>query len=76
MNFEASRLELTDSNTGRKFVYLPAPALAVLRELERVDGNPHVIVGGKAGAPLVNLKERPSASASCRKRSWRNSGWL
>ena len=61
MNFEASRLDLPNSKTGRKFVYLPAPALAVLRDLERVDGNPHVIVGGKAGAPLVNLKDPWSA---------------
>lgn len=57
VNFEAARLELPDSKTGRKFVYLPAPALAVLRDLERIDDNPHVIVGGKNGAGLVNLKD-------------------
>jgi integrase len=38
-------------------VHLPPPALAVLAELPRVEGNPHVIVGGVAGAALVNLEK-------------------
>jgi len=29
----------------------------VLAELPRVEGNPHVIVGGKTGAALVNLEK-------------------
>ncbi len=57
VNFEAGRLELPDSKTGAKFIYLPPAALQLLQELPRVEGNPHVIVGGKPGAALVNLKE-------------------
>jgi len=56
VNFTAARLELPDSKTGAKFVYLPAPAMDVLASLKRVDGNPHVIVGAKQGAHLVDLK--------------------
>jgi integrase len=36
---------------------LSAPARAVLDALPRVSGNPHVIVGGKTGAHLVNLEK-------------------
>ncbi len=57
VNFEAGRLELPDSKTGAKFIYLPPAALQLLQELPRVEGNPHVIVGGKPGAALVNLRE-------------------
>jgi integrase len=57
VNIEAGRLELPDSKTGAKFVYLPPAALQLMQELPRVDGNPHVIVGGKPGAALVNLKD-------------------
>jgi integrase len=61
VNFDQSRLELPDSKTGAKFIYLPAPALAILSGLPRKDGNPHVIVGAKDGAHLVNLKDPWSA---------------
>lgn len=57
VNLEAGRLELQDSKTGAKFVYLPAPARKVLADLPRVSDNPHVIVGGKPGAHLVNIKD-------------------
>jgi len=61
VNIEQSRLELPDSKTGAKFVYLPAPARSVLAGLPRVEGNPHVIVGAKPGAHLVNIKDPWSA---------------
>lgn len=57
VNLEAGRLELPDSKTGAKFVYLPAPAKAILASLPRVEGNSYVIVGGKPGTHLVNLKD-------------------
>jgi len=41
---------------GAKIVHLNAPALAVLSRIERVEGNPYVIVGQKSGTHLVNLK--------------------
>lgn len=57
VNFEASRLELPDSKTGAKFVYLPAPALKLLSELPRDPDNPFVITGAKPGTHLVNMKD-------------------
>ncbi len=57
VNFEASRLELPDSKTGAKFVYLSAPALKLLSEIPRDPDNPFVIVGAKPGTHLVNMKD-------------------
>lgn len=47
IDWEASRVCLPDSKTGEKFLTLNPPALAVLKSLPCVEGNPHVIVGGK-----------------------------
>jgi integrase len=57
IDFERAEARLPDSKTGAKTLHLPPPALAVLAELPRVAGNPHVIVGGVAGAALVNLEK-------------------
>ena len=57
IDFERGEARLPDSKTGAKTLHLPPPALAVLAELPRIDGNPHVIVGAKAGAALVNLEK-------------------
>jgi integrase len=57
IDFERGEVRLPDSKTGRKTIHLPPPALAVLAELPRVESNSHVIVGGVAGAPLVNLEK-------------------
>ena len=57
VDFERGEARLPDSKTGAKTLHLPPPALAVLAELPRVEGNPYVIVGGVAGAPLVNLEK-------------------
>lgn len=51
------RASLPDSKTGEKVLILPPPALAVLAAHPRVEGNPHVIAGGKPGTALVNLKD-------------------
>jgi integrase len=48
---------LPDSKTGAKTLHFPAPALAVLADLPRVEGNPFVIVGNVTGARLVNLEK-------------------
>jgi integrase len=50
-------IRLPDSKTGAKTIHLSAPARAVLDGLPRMSGNPHVIVGGKTGAHLVNLEK-------------------
>jgi integrase len=57
IDFERGEARLPDSKTGAKTIHLPPPALAVLADLPRVDGNPFVIVGGVAGAALVNLEK-------------------
>ena len=57
IDFERGEARLPDSKTGAKTIHLPPPALAVLAELPRVESNPHAIVGGVAGAPLVNLQK-------------------
>lgn len=57
VDFEQQQLRLPDSKTGRKSVYLNAPALEVLASIPRLDGNPYVICGEKTGAHLVNLQK-------------------
>jgi integrase len=57
IDFERGEVWLPDSKTGAKTLHLPPPALAVLAELPRVEGNPHVIVGGVTGAALINLEK-------------------
>lgn len=55
VDFEHKCLRLPDSKTGAKVVYLNPPALAVLDELPRVAGNPHVIAGNRPGAAYVSI---------------------
>ena len=50
-------LFLADSKTGKKPVYLSAAAQAVLADLSRIEGNPYIIAGAKAGAPRADLKK-------------------
>ena len=48
---------LPDSKTGRKAIPLNPPALAVLHEIPRLEGNPYVICGERPGRHLVNLEK-------------------
>ena len=57
IDFERGEARLPDSKTGAKTLHLPPPALAVLAELPRLEGNPYVIAGAKSGAALVNLEK-------------------
>lgn len=45
IDWERGLLLLADSKTGAKAIYLPAPALALLADLPRVNGNPYIIAG-------------------------------
>lgn len=68
VDFEHQCLRLPDSKTGQKIVYLNAPAILVLRELPKVSGNPHVIVGARVGAPLRGIDKtwfRVRKAAGC-----------
>lgn len=58
VDFEHGEARLPDSKTGAKTLHLPPPAMAVLADLPRLDGNPFVIAGSVAGESLVNL-QRP-----------------
>ena len=57
VDFEKKTLNLPDSKTGRKTIYLNAPALEVLSNIPRMEENPYVIVGAKAGQRLVNIQK-------------------
>ena len=49
-------LRLPDSKTGAKVVHLGKPAVEILEKIDRVEGNPWVIVGTKPGARLTDLQ--------------------
>jgi integrase len=57
VNLERKRLELPDSKTGAKLVFLNEPAIEVLSGLPRLEANPFVVAGAKAGQHLVNLQK-------------------
>jgi integrase len=57
VNYETQTLNLPDSKTGKKTIYLNPPALAVLSALPKLHDNPFVICGEKDGAHLVNLQK-------------------
>lgn len=55
VDFERGLLLLPDSKTGRKAITLNAPAVAVLRPLERL--GPYVIAGASPDVPRTDLKK-------------------
>lgn len=57
VDFERSIIHLPDSKTGAKPIYLSAAALDILRDLPRIEGNPHIIPGENQGAPRSDLKK-------------------
>ena len=56
-NIRGNRIHLPDSKTGAKTIPLNGPALEVLADAKRVDGNPYVVVGTKDGAYLTDLQK-------------------
>ena len=56
VDLEMGELRLPDSKTGPRLVPLSRAAIGVLSPLTRIPGNPWVIPGRKAGAPLRNLQ--------------------
>lgn len=61
VDFERGIIHLADSKTGKKPLYLSAAALAILADLPRIAGNPHVIAGARTGKPRADL-QRPWAA--------------
>ena len=57
VDLEGGKITLPDSKTGKKIIFLSAPALEVLATLTRIKKNPHVIVGHIKGAHMVNIQK-------------------
>ena len=57
VDFERGCLRLPDSKTGAKVVPLGAPALELLASLPRIENNPYVLPGDKAGGHFVGLQK-------------------
>jgi integrase len=57
VDLERGFLNLTDSKTGAKTIYLNAVARKLLAALPRLAGNPFVIPGERQGKHLVNLEK-------------------
>ena len=57
INWERGTLELPDSKTGAKTIYLNAPAKEILSGIIRRIDNPYVCYGTIAGRPIVNIQK-------------------
>lgn len=57
VDLENGQLDLPDSKTGEKTVYLGTAAVTVLKAIVPHSDNPYVIVGGKAGDHLKDLQK-------------------
>jgi len=57
VDLDRGLLLLPDSKTGKRAIHLNGPAVQVLRELPRLEGNPFVICGTRSGRHLVNLEK-------------------
>jgi integrase len=56
VDWTRKELKIPETKAGRvHYVPLSEPALALLRSVPRLDGNPHILPGLKAGAHLVNI---------------------
>lgn len=56
VDLERGMLNLTDSKTGRRAVYLSAAAVELLTTLPRIAGHPYVFPGASANQPRADLK--------------------
>ena len=57
VDLERGWLNLSDSKTGAKTIYLNAAAQRLLTALPRLEGNPFVVPGERRGKHLVNLEK-------------------
>ena len=57
VELENGQLDLPDSKTGQKTIYLGTAAVAVLKAITPLADNPYVIVGGNAGDHLKDLQK-------------------
>jgi integrase len=57
IDFERSILILPDSKTGHKVILLGVPAMEVLTNAIRIEGNSYVCPGKTPGRPIVNIQK-------------------
>jgi len=58
VDWARQELRLGETKAGRvHYVPLSAPAITILRELPRLDGNPYILPGHIRGRPLVNINK-------------------
>jgi len=57
VDFENARLNLPDSKTGKKTVWLGDNAVNYLRGITPKDNNPYVVTGQRRGSHLVNIQK-------------------
>ena len=57
VDLELGELRLPDSKTGSKVVHLGDPAIAVLRGIHRMEGDPWVLPGAKRGTHIAYLHD-------------------
>jgi integrase len=57
VDLENGVLQLPESKTGAKPIYLNDAASRLLRTMPRMEGNPYVIAGKKPGGRLINLQK-------------------
>lgn len=54
VDFKNGLLNLPDSKTGKRTIYLSPSAIEILSKTPRIEGNPYIIIGIKDDAPLNN----------------------
>jgi integrase len=57
LDWDRRLLNLPDSKTGAKTIYLSESAIEVVRGIARVPDNPYIIAGRRAGKRWVNLRK-------------------
>ena len=58
LDWTRAELKLPDTKAGRvHYIPLSGPALALLRDIPPVEGNPYILPGARPGAHLVNISK-------------------
>ena len=65
VSFETGRAVLPKTKTGRRITPLAAPVLELLAQLPRINGNPWVFVGARAGRPVTYQAARALFAEAC-----------
>lgn len=56
IDWDRNELKIPETKSGRThYIPLSGPALTILRDLPRIEGNPYIFPGSKSGAHLINI---------------------